>query len=191
MLSYDQDTKRAQIVVALETIGEMGNAANEQGAIVAELLIGPNDVVRSNALYALEKMAPVDSNAVLLILASTYKFPSDTTKLRLLAHQAGGGDEKSEILISWLGRSGKKTVSEIDSKNSNKTLDVLLESWEFTTSREEMREELVAAIAEVSKTGQWSNDDIEVLKKAQNILGTSGYKEQAEVVATQISNLGG
>ncbi len=190
-LSNDQVANRAQIVVALETMSEMGNAASDQGAIVAELLSGPNNGVRSNALYALERMSPLDSNTVLMILASTYKLPSDTNKLRVLAHQAAGGNEKSEILISWLGKSGKETVSGVDTKDSNQSLNVLLESWEFATSREEMREELVAAIVEVSNNGKWSKDDIEILTKAQNTLSSNGYNEQAEVVATQVSKLGG
>ena len=90
-----------------------------------------------------------------------------------------------------MGKSAKKAASEQDVQNSTRTLNVLLDSWDFTESRKEMRDDLVAAITEVSKNGNWSKDDIERLEKAQKTLSANGYNDQAEIISTKITELRG
>ncbi|MFA9409384.1 MAG: hypothetical protein ACERKJ_11215, partial [Candidatus Dadabacteria bacterium] len=115
----------------------------------------------------------------------------DTKELRLLAHQVAEGGEESEILISWLGNSEKKTASKEDIENSSLTLNVLMDSWEITKSNKEMTDDLILAITEVSKNGNWDKDDLETLKKAQDGLNSNGFTDQADIVNSKIKELGG
>ena len=135
-------------------------------------------------------MAPVDTNTVLLILASTYSKPANITDLRLLAHQVASGDKESEVLISWLGKSKKKKPSQSDLDNSSQTLEILKNSWSFTQPYKEMRDDLALAITEVIYKGTWTEEDIPTLEKVRNGLKTSGYTEQSEKVGAKIDELG-
>ena len=189
--SKDQKANRVEIVAGVEALGNMGNAAKEQAPIVAELLMGTTTIIRASAVRALGQMAPLDKDTVLIILASSYPHPSDTTKLRLLAYLVAGGNQDSETLISWLGRSDKKTASERDIENSPQALNVLLYSWEFTESNTEMRDDLVVAISEVAKSGNWTKENLAILKKAEDKLNSKGFTEQANIISTKISEVGG
>jgi hypothetical protein len=190
-LSADQQANRVKIVAAIEALGIMENTAKEQGPTAAALLLGQNSILRLTSSRALLRMAPLNNETVLLILASTYKHPADINELRLLAHQVADGNEESEILISWLGNSGKKTASKEDIENSPQTLKALMNSWEITKSNKEMTDDLILAIAEVSKNGNWTKDDLTILKKAQDGLKSNGFTDQAEIVNLKISELGG
>jgi len=187
----DQKANRIKIVAGVETLSKMGNSVKEQGPIVAELLMGANMPVRSSAVRALQQMAPLDKDTVLIILASSYQHPADIIQLRLLAHLAAGGNQDSETLISWLGRSKKKTASKRDIENSSQTLNILLESWEFTESHPEMRDDLVVAISEVAKNGNWTKEDLVTLKKAEDTLKSKAFTDQANIISTKIGELGG
>jgi len=187
----DQEANRIKIVAGADALGNMGNAVKEQGPVVAELLMSTNIIVRSSAVRALGQMAPLDKDTVLIILASSYPHPSDTTDLRLLAYLASGGNQDSEILISWLGKSGKKTASGKDIENSSQTLNVLLNSWDFTQSNTEMRDDLVVAITEVAKSGNWTKEDLVILKKAEDTLNSKGFTDQASIIGAKITELGG
>jgi len=189
-LSNDQKTNRVKIVAGLETLAIMGNTAKEQGSTVSELLLGSNPIVRSNATNTVLQMAPLDRKTVLNVLASTYTHPYNSNEIRLLAHQIANGDEESEILISWLGKSDKKTASNKDIENSAKTLNVLIESWDFTKPHKEMREDLVIAISETIKSGNWTKDDLATLKLVSEGFKSNGYTEQSDQTSAKIKEIG-
>ena len=169
----------------------MGNSAKEQGPTVAELLLGPNTIVRKTVVRALSNMAPLDQNTVLTILAASYVYPYDAEEYRLLANIVAGDDFDSSALISLLGNSNKKTLSKADIKNSRETLNVLLNSWDFTETHQEMREDLIIAITEVAKSGNWTTEDAATLKKAEDTLKSNGSADQAETIRSKIAELGG
>jgi len=135
-------------------------------------------------------MAPLDRETVLNVLASTYVHNYNSNEMRLLAHQIANGDEESEILISWLGKSDKKTSSKKDIENSAKTLNVLIESWDFTEPHKEMREDLVIAISETIKNGNWTKDDVSTLKLVSEGFKSNGYDEQSDQTTLKIKEIG-
>jgi len=188
-LKDDKKSNREKIVASLESFAIMGNSANEQSQIVAEFLFGPQAATRATAARTLYQMAPVDTNTVLLILASTYLRPVNTDELRLLAHQVAGGDKESEVLISWLGKSKKKKPSQSDLDNSPQTLEILMNSWRFTEPYEGMRDDLALAITEVINEGTWTKDDVPNLNKVRNGFKTSGYTEQLDKVSAKIDEV--
>jgi HEAT repeat protein len=190
-LNKDQKANRVKIVAGVDALGNMGNAAKKQGPIVAELLLGTNVIVRAGAVRALQQMAPLEKDTALIILASAYLHPFDTTELRLLAHSVAGDDQDSETLISWLGKSKKKTATKRDIENSSQTLNILLESWGFTQSHTQMRDDLVVAISEVAKSGNWTKEDIVALRKAEDTLKSKAFTDQANIISTKIGELGG
>jgi hypothetical protein len=169
----------------------MGHAAAGEAAAAADTLRSKWKVIRVNGRHALWNMSPLGKTAILKILAATYDYPDETDELRLLAHYASGGDTESETLITWVGAGAAKVPGSIGRKEGTAVLDIYLDNWEFTSGRQKMRDDFVLRISEIAESGEWTKEDLPLLKKAGETLKSGKYESQANAIDRKIGKVQG
>ncbi len=189
-LDLNHSLNSENISKAVQALGNMGIGARPVSGPVADLLTAPDGLVRSTALVTLMKMSPLDRETIITILAATHSKPEEIGDLRFLAHYSAGGDTESVELIDWLGVDGKKEVGEIPEAKARELLGVFLGNWELTAPHEEIRKDLAASISSVVINGQWTKDDLTLLKEAESKLSAGNFAEQAKEVKAKISKVG-
>jgi hypothetical protein len=179
------------IATAAEALGNMRSGAPSASGPVAELLSNPDDMVRSTAVTSLKKMSPVGRETVLIILGTSYSRPTSAADIRYLAHYTAGGDKESAVLIDSLGVDGKEINGEMTREQASGLLGVFMDNWELTEPHESMRKDLASRISEAVAAGQWTKEDLPLLKEAQATLESGQFADQAKVVSGKISQVGG
>lgn len=169
----------------------MGHAASGEADAAAETLRNKRIIIRIKARQTLWNMSPLDKTAVLMVLGSTYKYPQESDKVRLLAHYASGGDEESEMLITWIGTGAAKVPASVSSKQGAALLGIYLDNWDFTADRKNMRDDFAKRISEIAESGKWTKKDIPLLKKAEETLKSGKYESQANAVGQKIGKVQG
>ncbi len=118
-------------------LSDLNADAKDLAPKLTELLSDKNTNVSDNSLKALEKQAPVDMPTILQILAPVYFQRERTHKQRFCAHYLGGGIEKNEILVKWLGNPKESPdINKLNREELEKAAQVLREAKTIAEERD-------------------------------------------------------
>ncbi len=79
----------------------------------------------------------------------------------------------------------------MDRTDAGEVLGVYLANWELTSGNQKAREAFVEQIAAVVEAGEWTKEDLPLLKKAQEALASGQFENQASAVNEKIGKVQG
>jgi HEAT repeat protein len=172
---------------AAKALGQM--QAKEQVPKLVDLLKDSDFSVRYAAAEALPKLGQQGLPVIVQVLETVQEYPSEIGQLRFLAHFIGGNDQNVETLMQWVGkpntRPEKPTLEQ-----GRKIMQVFADTWKFSESTPEFRQELAEQIAAVARKVSWKPQDITLLQNHYKNL-QAGKFTQADAVESVILNLEG
>mgnify|MGYP000202176950 FL=1 len=93
--------------------------------------------------------------------------------------------------IKWAGLGGEKIPADMDRADAGQVLGVYLSSWDLTSGNQKTREAFAGQIAAVVEAGEWTKEDLPLLKKAQEALAAGQFETQANAINDKISRVQG
>ncbi|MEZ4547013.1 MAG: hypothetical protein R3B51_04525 [Thermodesulfobacteriota bacterium] len=184
-------TEITPLTIALESLGSMGQAASGEAGTVARALYANKDYVRMTARKTLREIGPFSPDLIPLILGATYSEPKAATDTRLLVYFAEPPSGSKLAAVKWIGIGGEKMPAEMDRTDAGEVLGVYLANWELTSGNQKAREAFVEQIAAVVEAGEWTKEDLPLLKKAQEALASGQFENQASAVNEKIGKVQG
>ena len=172
---------------AAYALGQM--QAKEQAPQLVPLLKDSDFSVRSAAAEALPKLGQQGLPVIVQVLDAAQEYPSEIGQLRFLAHFIGGGDQNVETLMQWVGKP-KSTPEKLTLEQGRKIMQVFADTWKFSESTPEFRQDLAEQIAAVARKVSWKPQNITLLQNHYKNL-QAGKFTQADAVESVIRNLEG
>ena len=77
----------------------------------------------------------------------------------------------------------------MDRKESAEVLNLYLDNWAYTGRNVKMREDFVNRISGTVEAGEWTREDLPLLKKAEETLKSGKYENQANAVNEKIGKV--
>ncbi len=147
-----------------------------------------NSSVRYGVAEALGKIKQLKLEQVVVILNNLYDRSHNKFKQwRFLTYFTGGGTKEVKTLLTWLGYPDNSPET-LTHEQAKKTLQVFLQTWEYTQDLPELRRDLAAKIGIVARKTSWKLQDISLLQSHCNNLRKDGYNE-ADTLQSVIDNL--
>ncbi|MDF2389227.1 HEAT repeat domain-containing protein, partial [Nostoc ellipsosporum NOK] len=158
------DSKPDVRSAAAEALGQM--QAKEQAPQVAKLLTDSDSGVRSAAAQALIKLGKQDLPVIVQVLEAVHHYRSEIGQIRFLAHFLGGGEQKVETLMQWVG-DPETRPQELNRDQGVEAMQVFQEAWKHCDSLPKLRTELAQQISEVAanKKITWKFHNINLLNQ--------------------------
>ncbi len=172
---------------AAYALGQM--QAKEQAPKLVDLLKDSDSDVRNAAAEALPKLGQQGLPVIVQVLDAVQEYPSEIGQLRFLAHFIGGGDQNVETLMQWVGKP-KTRPEKLTLDQGRKIMQLFADTWKFSESTPEFRQELAEQIAAVARKVSWKPQDITLLQNHYKNL-QAGKFTQADAVESVIRNLEG
>ena len=172
---------------AAEALGQM--QAKEHAPKLVELLKDSDSDVRSAAAEALPKLGKQGLPVVVYVLDAVQQNSYEMAQFRFLAHFIGGGDQNLETLMQWVGKP-KTKPDKPTLEQGRKIMQSFADTWKFSESTPEFRQELAEQIAAVARKVSWKPQDITLLQNHYKNL-QAGKFTQADAVQSVILNLEG
>ncbi|MEH2154404.1 HEAT repeat domain-containing protein [Nostoc sp.] len=186
--TVDKDVRSS----AASALGNLSEAAKPYVKDILDFLKDKtvDSNLRRGAAYALEKIEQLSLNNIVVILDSIYYAgQSEFAQWRFLTYFLGGGTDKVQTLLTWLGRPDTKTIpAQLNHNQGNKTLKIFAQAWEPSQGFLRLREDLAKQIAVVARKVHWEPQDIVILETHYNNLKKAGYNE-ADSLQSVIVNL--
>jgi HEAT repeat protein len=161
--------------MALKVLKNQGKLPHEYIPGITNFLNKTSPGDYSRAAGVLLNQGKIDFKLLPYILNSVYHNASLSDEIRFLSHFLGGGEEKVEILLKWLGEPGNNYPKELTHDEARKTLTVFCDVWGASGNLDKLTPELLDQIAVIigKDSIEWKNHDLSLLQKAAKILKTN------------------